>query len=63
MGSYSDEPGPVKWLCPFREYHEMVFGKSPPTGEVLFADWFQRGAVNKGLPLNAVASTGNCCGC
>jgi hypothetical protein len=59
MDSFSDAPGVLTWLCPFREYHEMVFGKTPQPETAFFADWFLRGAVNAGLPLNTVVSTGN----
>lgn len=59
MDAFSDAPGALTWLCPFREYHEMVFGKDPQPSTAFFADWFLRGAVNSGLPLNTVVSTGN----
>ena len=59
MDDFSDAPGAVTWLCPFREYHEMVFGKQPQPEIAFFADWYLRGAVNAGMPLNSVASTGN----
>ncbi len=59
MDSFSDAPGVMTWICPFREYHEMVFGKNPQPEVAFFADWFLRGAVNAGLPLNTVVSTGN----
>ena len=59
MDSFSDAPGAATWICPFREYHEMVFGKDPQPELAFFADWFLRGAVNTGLPLNTVVSTAN----
>jgi len=59
MDSYADEPGPVTWVYPFDEYHRMTFGPAPRLGEVFFGDWFLRGAVNAGFPLNTVVSTGN----
>lgn len=59
MDSYSDAPGLMTWICPFEEYHEMVFGPNPKPELAFFADWFLRGAVNAGLPLNTVVSTGN----
>jgi hypothetical protein len=37
----------------------MVFGSHPQPQLTFFADWFLRGAVNAGLPLNTVVSTGN----
>ena len=59
MDSFSDAPGAVTWLCPFREYHDMVFGSQPRPEVAFFADWYLRGAVNTGMPLNSVVSTGN----
>jgi hypothetical protein len=57
MEDYSDAPGMVTWIYPFDEYHEMTFGGAPRLPEVFFGDWFMRGAVNNGFPLNSVAST------
>ena len=54
-----DRPGPVVWVYPFDEYHDMTFGDPPRVGEVLFGDWYMRQAVNTGLPLNTVISTAN----
>ena len=52
-----DKPGPLVWVYPFDEYHDMTFGPSPRLAEVFFGDWFMRGAVNRGLPLHTVIST------
>lgn len=57
--TYSDAPGLITWICPFDEYHEMVFGPKPQPEIPFFADWFLRGAVNSGLPVNTVVSTRN----
>ncbi|NLF17509.1 MAG: hypothetical protein GX595_09645, partial [Lentisphaerae bacterium] len=54
-----DAPGPLVWAYPFDEYHAMTFGPGDRLGEVFFGDWFLRGAVNQGLPLNTVVSTAN----
>ncbi|WP_263409007.1 hypothetical protein [Terriglobus tenax] len=59
MDSFSDAPGVATWLCPFREYHDLVFGQAPNPALAFFADWFLRGAVNSGFPLNTVVSTGH----
>jgi hypothetical protein len=59
MDHFSDGPGLLTWVYPFREFHERVFGDSPRPGEVFFSDWFMRNAVNAGLPLNTVVSTDN----
>ena len=57
MNDYSDAPGLVTWVYPFDEYHDMTFGPSPELAQVFFGDWFMRGAVNNGFPLNSVVST------
>lgn len=54
-----DQPAPLVWVYPFDEYHQWTFGTPSRIGEVFFGDWFMRGAVNQGLPLNTVVSTGN----
>jgi hypothetical protein len=54
-----DRPGPLVWVYPFDEYHELTFGAEPRLSEVFFGDWFVRGAINMGLPLNTVISTRN----
>ncbi|MEI7733140.1 MAG: hypothetical protein WCO56_26445 [Verrucomicrobiota bacterium] len=56
---YSDEPGLLTWIYPFDEYHDRVFGNDPRLAEPFFGDWFMRGAVNAGLPVNTVVSTRN----
>lgn len=53
-----DAPGPFIWLYPFDDYHDMAFADGN-LEEVFFGDWFMRGAVNSGFPLNTVVSTGN----
>jgi hypothetical protein len=52
-----DQPGPLLWVYPFDEYHDWTFGPDQRLDEVFFGDWFVRGAVNHGLPLNTVIST------
>jgi hypothetical protein len=54
-----DAPGPIVWVCPFDEYHDMTFAAEPRVGEVFFGDWFMRQAVNMGFPANTIISTGN----
>ena len=53
-----DEAGPVIWLYPFDEYHDMAFsGKN--LEEVFFGDWYMRTAVNTGFQVSTVVSTAN----
>ncbi len=54
-----DAPGPLVWVYPFDEYHDWTFDEPRRIEEVFFGDWFMRGAVNNGLPLNTVISTRN----
>jgi hypothetical protein len=46
-------------VYPFDEYHDWTYGQPSRIDEVFFGDWFMRGAVNNGLPLNSVISTRN----
>ncbi len=54
-----DQPGPLLWVYPFAEYHEAVFSDKPQLEEVYFGDWYIRGAINQGAPINTVVSTQN----
>lgn len=54
-----DAPGRLVWIYPFHEYHEQTFGLNPQLNKVFFDDWFMRGAINHGFPLNTVISTDN----
>jgi hypothetical protein len=54
-----DRPGPLVWVYPFDEFHDMTFSPAPRLEEPFFADWFMRAAINNGLPLNTVVSSKN----
>ncbi len=54
-----DKAGPVVWVYPFDEYHDYAFNHPERLEEVFFGDWFIRQALNEGLPMNTVVSTGN----
>ena len=54
-----DAPGPCVWVYPFDECHDWTFGEPSRAEEAFFGDWFMRQAINHGLPLNTVISTGN----
>lgn len=58
-----DQPGPLVWIYPFRAFHKMTFGPDQRLPEPFFNDWFIRGALNQGLPLNTVISTENWLAC
>ena len=51
MEDFSDAPGLVTWIYPFDEYYDMTFGAKPALPQVFFGDWFMRGAVNNGFPV------------
>lgn len=53
-----DAVSPVVWIYPFDEVHEMVHSPER-VREVFFGDWFMRGAVANGFPINTVVSTAN----
>jgi len=54
-----DAPPPTVWVYPFEEYHTYTFGSEPRLPEPFAGDWLIAGAINEGLPLNAVVSTTN----
>jgi len=54
-----DAAGPLVWIYPWDEYHQMTFSDDPQLQEVYFGDWYVRGIINQGFPLNTVISTGN----
>jgi len=52
-----DQPSPLVWVYPFDEYHEILDRHEDRVPEPYFGDWFIRGAINNGLPLNSVVAT------
>ncbi|MEK7413069.1 MAG: hypothetical protein AAB263_07115 [Planctomycetota bacterium] len=54
-----DAPPPTVWVYPFEEYHQYTFGDKPRLDEPLAGDWLIAGAINEGMPINAVVSTTN----
>lgn len=54
-----DAPGPLVWVYPLEQYERLAFGRPARLEEPFFGDWFVRAAVNNGLPLNTVVSSGN----
>ncbi|MFP4057723.1 MAG: hypothetical protein ACLF0G_12725 [Candidatus Brocadiia bacterium] len=52
----ADAPGPLVWLYPFAEYHQVLDQAPERLGKVFFNDWFACEAVDAGLPLNTVCS-------
>ncbi len=58
LKSAPDAAGPVIWLYPFDEYHDMTFSGTH-IEEVFFGDWFMRTAINTGFQVNTVVSTNN----
>lgn len=53
-----DQAGPLVWVYPFNEYHDFVYA-GERLEEIFADDYLIRGALNTGLPLNTVVSTGN----
>ncbi len=54
-----DQAGPLVWVYPFDEYTELVRGATPRPEIVFNEDSFIGEAIQQGLPLNTVISTGN----
>lgn len=53
-----DAPAPLVWVYPFDEYHKMAEQPGNKVNEVFFGDWYIRGAIEHGLPLASVVSSG-----
>jgi len=54
-----DQAGPLVWVYPFAEYSDMVRGDNKSPDIVFNEDMFIAEAIQQGLPLNTVISTGN----
>ncbi|MDB5263232.1 MAG: hypothetical protein JWQ14_2515 [Adhaeribacter sp.] len=52
-------PGPLVWVYPFDEYHDWAYKYKDRLPEIYYGDWLIRQAINNGLPLNTVISTGS----
>lgn len=52
-----DAAGPLVWLYPFDELHNVIKTASPDLARLFHTDWFAREALNDGVPLNTVVST------
>lgn len=50
-----DAPGPIVWIYPFDEYHDLVFGSAPNPALPFSGDWFVRGMIAQGISINTVA--------
>ena len=54
-----DAPGPVVWIYPFTEYNDLALGENPDPSLPFFGDWFVRGLIAHGVPVNTVANSEN----
>ena len=54
-----DAPGPLVWVYPFAEYAELTQGAARRPDVVLNEELFIGEALQEGLPLNTVISSGN----
>ncbi len=54
-----DASAPLVWVYPFEEYNAAESGEA--LSEMYAGDWFIRNAINAGVPLNTVVSTGSFC--
>ena len=51
-----DQAGLITWVYPFDAFHDFVTEAPERLPLAYFNDWFIRGAINNGLPLNTVVS-------
>lgn len=61
LDDFPDAPGLLTWVYPFDEYDDFV--RQNRLGEPFFGDWYVTGAINRGLPVSGVISTGNLATC
>lgn len=54
-----DAPGPLIWVYPFDEYHDLVFGDNPAPALPFSGDWVVRGMISQGVPVNTVSCSGD----
>jgi hypothetical protein len=52
-----DQAGPLVWVYPFDLSHELMHSGSEGLQKLFLGDWYIRGAINRGLPLNTVVDT------
>lgn len=52
-----DAPAPLIWVYPFDEYLKSL--GDAEIRNVFFGDWYVTGAINHGLPIGSVVSSGN----
>jgi len=50
-----DAPAPLVWVYPFDAYHDLVSGSERDPSLPFFGDWFVRGLIAHGVPVNTVA--------
>lgn len=49
-----DAPGPLVWVYPFGEYHDLVDDNPELLDHPFFHDWFVTACLSAGLPVNTV---------
>jgi hypothetical protein len=49
-----DAPGPLIWIYPFEDYHDMVDAQPELLDHPFFHDWFMVAAMTAGLPVSTV---------
>lgn len=57
LNQLPDQVGPLTWLYPFQEYHDVMTVDPARADWVWFGDAFTAKAIDAGLPLNNVVST------
>jgi hypothetical protein len=59
FAEHPDKVGPLVWLYPFEEYHYSASENPDRMQKIYFYDCFTACAIDEGLPLNTVITTGN----
>ena len=53
----ADAAGPVVWIYPYEEYHDLLDAASPVLTSVFAHEWFMCRVIDEGLPVNTVCSS------
>lgn len=54
-----DAPGPLVWVYPFGEYHDLIDSRPELLDHPFFHDWFMTACLTAGLPVNTVIAAGD----
>jgi len=57
LDTRADQPGPLIWVYPLREYHQLLASDPARLSHVFAHDWFVARVIDAGLPVNTVCDS------